>query len=234
MPNPARRVGRAFQAAIAQVGPEDDLEIEGPSLANARRRNVFRYLCLRPCARVGEMSAALGLSHATIRWHEKNLVENGYLEMDALHVFPNDLVDSADADLFGLLSAPGRSEVLLTATRDPGVSLMELAASVGVTRQSASKLAGELVEAGLLSDVEDGRFRRLYPTDLLARKREANLPRAEAFVDRILRRLAADGLLPELLRRDEVHAIFRFGSGTRWVILDLPTDPYATAWSSRS
>lgn len=227
-----RGLGRALETVLAQEGPGEDLEVEGPSLANARRRQLFRYLCLRPCARVGEMGRVLGMSHATVRWHERVLLENGYLEMDGSHVFPRGLIDPEDAGLFGLLATPGRSMVLMACFTDPGLSLLELAAEVGLTRQSTSKIASELSDCGLVTLVEDGRFRRHYPTDSLARKRETNRPRAKAFADALLRRLEEEGLTPELLRSDEGVALLRFGSSSKHVVLDVPVDPYLSAWKS--
>ena len=56
----ARSLGRALETVLAKSGPGEDLEVEGPSLANARRRQLFRYLCLRPCARVGEIGRVVG------------------------------------------------------------------------------------------------------------------------------------------------------------------------------
>ncbi len=226
----ARGVGRAFQAALTQEGPGEDLEVEGPSLANARRRLVFRYLCLRPCARIGDLAHVLSLSHATVRWHQRNLLENGYLEMDSVHFFPRGLIDPDDATMFGLLATPSRAEVLVASNDEPGIALLELAGRVKLTRQSASKIATELSESGLVALVEDGRFRRLYPTGLLQKKREANRARLDAFCDHLLRRLAEDGLTPELLRRDESTLLVRFGAGPKRVVLDLPLDPYLTAW----
>lgn len=233
MPDAPRRVGQALLAALSQEGPGEDLEIEGPTLANAKRRQVFRYLCLRPCARVGEIGRALGMSQATVRWHERDLLENGYVELDGMRVFPQGLIDPSDAPLFTLLASTGRDAVFAACASEPGLSLQDLAARVGLTRQSASKAAVELEGAGLVSLVEDGRFRRLYPTDLLARKRTANAPRAGVFVERLLRRLIDDGLGPELLRRDGSVALMRFGVGPRRVVLDLPVDPYQTVWQSR-
>ncbi len=228
----ARGLGKALETVLAQEGPGEDLEIEGPSLANARRRQVFRYLCLRPCARVGEISRVLRMSHASARWHERDLVENGYLEVDGLFLFPRGLIALEDASLFALLATPGRSAVLLACYAEPGISLLELAARVRLTRQSTSKIASELSDLGLVTLVEDGRFRRHYPTDVLARKREANRVRAKAFSDAFLRRLAEDGLSPELLRADEGLVLVRFGTGGKQVVLDLPLDPYVTAWKS--
>ncbi len=227
-----RGLGRALQTVLAQEGPGEDLEIEGPSLANARRRQVFRYLCLRPCARVGEIGRVLGISHATVRWHERDLLENGYIELDGTRAFPRGLIDPSDATLFGLLAAPGRSGVLLACYAEPGISLLELAAAVGLSRQSTSKIASELSDLGLVTLVEDGRFRRHYPTDLLGRKRAANGQRAKAFADAFLRRLGEDGLSPELLRSDGSAVFVRFGSSAKRVVLDLSLDPYVTAWKS--
>ncbi len=228
----SRGLGRALETVLAQEGPGEDLEIEGPSLANARRRQLFRYLCLRPCARVGEIGRVLGMSHATVRWHERVLLESGYLDLDGSHVFPRGLIDPQDAALFGVLATPGRSAVLLACFREPGVPLLELADAVDLTRQSASKITSELSDLGLVSLVEDGRFRRHYPTEVLASKRESNLPRAKAFSEALVRRLGEEGLGPELLRADPGEVLVRFGSASKHVVLDRPLDPYATAWKS--
>ena len=228
----AHGIGRALETVLAREGAAEDLEIEGPSLANARRRQVFRYLCARPCARVGEMSRVLRLSPATVRWHERDLLENGYVEFQGPRPFPRGLIDPGDADLFSLIASPGRSAVLKVCYADPGISLLDLASAIALSRQSASKIASELSDVGLVNLVEDGRFRRHYPTDALVRKRAANRPRAQAFADAFLRRLAHDGLSPELLRADDSAFVVRFGSNAKRVVLDVPVDPYATAWKS--
>ncbi len=228
----ARGLGRALQTVLSQEGNAEDLEIEGPSLANARRRQVFRYLCLRPCARVGEIGRVLGMSHATVRWHERDLLENGYIEIDGTRAFPRGLIDPQDASLFALIASPGRSALLLACYASPGVSLLELAAAVDLSRQSSSKIASELSDLGLVTLVEDGRFRRHYPTDLLSRKRAANRPRAKVFSEAFLRRLTDDELSPELLRSDESAIVVRIGSAAKRIVLDVPLDPYLTAWKS--
>jgi DNA-binding transcriptional ArsR family regulator len=223
-------LGRALQSALVQDGPGEDLGVEGSGLANARRRAVFALLCLKPCSRVGVIGRRLAMSQATVRWHEGQLTSKGYLEMHGTRAFPRGLIDPADADLFALLATPGRSEVLSACFSDPGVSLLELASRVGLTRQSLSKIGGELHDASLVTFVEDGRFRRYYPTDLLHRKREANLPRTRAFVDSVLRHLGDEGLGPEILQDAGSILLLRLGAGGKRVVLDLRLDPYATAW----
>ena len=225
-----RGIGRALEKAVSREVLDADLDAQGRSLANARRRLVFRYLCLRPCARIGDVGRDLSMSQATVRWHTWDLVENRYLQVEGSRVFPLGLIEPEDGPLFATLASSGRSPVLTTAYESPGSSMQELAERVHLTRQSVSKIATELLGFGLVTLDEDGRYRRLYPTDLLARKRKANRPRAEAFGDALLHRLAEEGLSPELLRKDETTLLLRFGAGPQRVLLDVPLDPYATAW----
>ncbi len=230
----ARGLGRALQQAVAREGPGEDLAIEGRSLANARRRQLFRYLCLRPCARVGDIVRVLGMSHATVRWHAWDLVENGYVQFEGARAFPKGLIDPDDVSLFAALATTGRAAVFDAAVTQPGTSFQELAGRTGLTRQSVSKIALELAGFGLLSLVDDGRHRRVYPTELMERKREANRRRSNAFADALVRHLEEEDLTPELLRRDETVLLVRFGSGSRRVFLDIPLDPYTTAWRGPS
>jgi len=180
------------------------------------------------------MGRELSMSQATARWHAWDLVENRYLQAEGTRVFPIGLIDPEDAALFAALASAGRAAILASVFESPGISFQELADRVHLTRQSASKIASELSGFGLLSVAEDGRYRRAYPTDLLVRKRDANRGRANAFGESVLRRLADDGLSPELLRRDETTLLVRFGAGSRRVLLEIPLDPYATAWMRRT
>lgn len=225
-----RGIGRAFEKAVSREVLDEDLDAQGPSLANAHRRQVFRYLCLRPCARIGDVGRDLSMSQATVRWHAWDLVENRYLQAEGTRVFPMGLIESDDAPLFAALASSGRGPVLAAAFESPGISLQELARRVRLTRQSASKIATELAGFSLLKLDDDGRYRRMYPTDLLVRKRETNRARADAFGDALVRRLFEEGLSPELLRKDERTLLLRFGAGTQRVLLEIPLDPYATAW----
>src|SRR5436190_1558080 len=126
----ARGIGRALQKAVAREGLDEDLEGEGRSLANAHRRQVFRYLCLRSCARVGDMGRDLSMSQANVRWHIWDLVENGYVQFEGARVFPIGLINPEDAALFTALASAGRAEILETVFQSPGISMQELAERV--------------------------------------------------------------------------------------------------------
>src|SRR5947199_10873215 len=103
----ARGIGRALQKAVAREGLDEDLEGEGRSLANARRRQVFRYLCLRPCAHIGEISRELKMSPSTVRWHTWDLTQNRYLQSEGVSLFPTGLSDRADVSNFAALASEG-------------------------------------------------------------------------------------------------------------------------------
>jgi len=217
---------------VSREGAESDLAGEGRSLANARRRQVFRYFCLRPCARIGDISRELKMSPATVRWHTWDLTDNRYLQSEGVSLFPAGLIDLGDVSLFASLATAGRAAVLASVFDVPGISFQEIASRVGLTRQSVSKVASEFAEFGLVRLVDDGRFRRVYSTDLLSRKREANRRRADAFEEALVRRLTEEGLAPELVRREETRLLVRFGTGVTRVLLEVPLDPYATAWKA--
>src|SRR5204863_7441508 len=84
----ARGIGRALQKAVAREGLDVDLDAEGRSLANARRRQVYRYLCLRPCARIGDVGRDLSMSRATAGGPARDLLENRSLQAQGPPWFP--------------------------------------------------------------------------------------------------------------------------------------------------
>ena len=85
---------------------------------------------------------------------------------------------------------------------------------------------------GLVTRVGHCRFGRHSPTELLARKRGAHPRGARASEDAFTRRLGEEGLSPEVLRSEDGVVLVRFGSGGKHVVLDVPLDPYMTAWKS--
>src|SRR5256885_3231037 len=141
----ARGLGRALQAAVLREGGDADLDLEGGSLATARRRHVFRYLCFRPCARVGDVGRELRMSQATVRWHAWDLVEHGYLLVEGTRVFPAGLIDAEDASMFATLALPGRAAIFSAVFANPGISFQDLAARVRPPRPPICKISTHLV-----------------------------------------------------------------------------------------
>ena len=52
------------------------------------------------------------------------------------------------------------AHVLLCVTRDPGVRLRDVAASVGITERAAQRIVADLVDAGYLERTREGRRNR--------------------------------------------------------------------------
>src|SRR5439155_464194 len=151
---------------------------------------------------------------ATVRWHAWDLTESRYLISEGVGIFPAGLIDPGDVSLFGALATTRRAAVLAAAFDVPGISFQDVAPRVGLTRQSVSKVASELAEFGLVRLVDDGRFRRLYATDLLARKREANRDRA----------VALEGALLRAATREELSAVKGVTSADVDTLLGLLSD----------
>src|SRR5437879_7247773 len=145
-----RGLGRALQKAVAREGLDEDLEGQGSSLSNARRRQVFRYLCLRPCARISDVGRDLSMSQATARWHTWDLLEHGFLQADGPRMFPSGLIDPDDAGLFAMLASAGRATLLAATSESPGISFQELSDQAHFTRQSERKFIDELMRVCLV------------------------------------------------------------------------------------
>ena len=117
---------------------------------------------------------------------------------------------------------------MLAVLNRPGLSQEEGAQDAGLSRQTVARAFEELAAAQLVSVVRDGRSNRYFPTDLLARRRDANAKRALAFSDAVLNRIAAEGIEAQVLRRTPTELLIRLGDRPQAPVLHLRTDPYQT------
>lgn len=224
-----RRMGKALLTAMREGPPERREVASEAALLAPQRGRLLQFYCLHPLASIAEAARATEMADGTVRWHASRLVDSGWLEIHGPTYYVKGLVDPADVPVFEVLGGPSACRLLASVFERPGQSVSDLARSARVSRQAASGLVDDLRAAGVLSVVEDGAFVRLYPTRLLAERRDANAARAAAFCQDVLRRLAADGLAPEVLRRTRSEFHVRFGPPGRRVALDLPIDPFSSA-----
>ena len=221
-----KRMGRAFLAAIkkeAEAAPGARESV----LGNPQRRRVFQSLCLHPAGSIAEVARALGVSPATVRFHALRLAAAAYLAATDESFVPAGLVPPDDLPLFRALATAPARRALAAAYGTAGLSVGELADAVGMSRQALASLLDSLVALGLISRVADGRFTRVYATRALEERRERHTPRARQFCESVLRRLAAEGEAPAVLRQTPAEFQCRFGRGSLRALLELRVEPYS-------
>ena len=88
--------------------------------------------------------------------------------------------------------------------------------------------AADSFDKGLISSLEDGRYKRYYPTNRLIELSDKHQKALRAYRKGILERLTKDGVAPKVLRSTdrEMHIEIRGGKERR--VLVLHTDPFMT------
>ena len=225
----ARGIGRAMEKALAQDDGAAPPEARESLLMHPQRRELFRLLCLRPCATAGELARQAGLSSNAVRWHLARMAEASLVVRDPAATYePKGFIEPDDRSLFRILGEGGTRDVFRAILEAPGSTQRDVSQELGVSRQSVFKSAGLLEAHKLVTSIKDGRSRRYYPTGLLFARREAHRPRAKAFADALLKQLQAGGLTPHILRRTDRQLLVRISRGKSAEAVDLTLDPYTT------
>ncbi len=230
------RIGKAFQRALT---PED---VEGerarkseplkPEIMNENRQQILQYLSKHPCSYLNRISKDLGLSFHTAKWHLRKIIERGYVanqRMGKRMVFyPKDMIAVEDIPIFELLNTPKAKSIYLKIIEQEGISQKEICKELGMKHQAVIWYTSKLEDTGLISSLEDGKFKRYYPTDLLSRWTDINNKRLRRYKDSILKRLEEDRLKPVVLRSTEEKLVVRISTGSKRSVLILWTDPVNT------
>jgi len=218
-----------MQRAVSREGAEIDLE--GEAGASRTRDDVRSFLpvhsTVRPHRR--DQSRAEDVP-ATVRWHTWDLTQNRYPPVGGVRLFPTGLIDPADASMFAALASTGargpravvrRSRHFIPGDRHRG----------GADRQSISKVASDsLNSVSCASSTTAASV--LYSTDLLSRKREANLWPGCRLRGAVLRRLMKKASRPNSCDGKKPRLLVRFGTGATPSLLEFPWTRNATAWKT--
>ena len=171
---------------------------------NPARRKVFEYLCQFPAAHFSEMARDVGFSTPTLRWHLEKLEKRGFLAKKAvgnkLVYFPVGLVSSEDVDVLCLLHKDKARTVLVLVYNRGGLSQKDIQAETRINGQTLTGYLKSLESAKLLSSLEDGRYRRYYPTNVLLGLSEKHRQALRRFRSSIFNVLQADGVAPRIVR----------------------------------
>lgn len=218
---------------ISKKRKEEEAPPGKPVLMNPQRRGIFSYLSRCPCSYLTKIGTVLGMSSSTVSWHVRKLVNAGYLREKAEGkrkvYYPQGLIDSSDVGIFALLSSDWLREVYVHVLRNEGLFQKEIAEALNRSNQSVERAISRLEKLRLLTLVEDGKFKRCFPTDTLRKRRDENYQREKVFVKQLMRRLNADKLKPAIVRQSEKVLLIEIQGASKRETLDVGLDPFNTA-----
>jgi predicted transcriptional regulator len=228
-----RRVGKALEKAIGADESSSKQEAKSKAhMMNPVRREVFEHICRFPCTTVSRISKGIGRSIHTVEWHLRKLMTAGLVSesrTSGLNIFyPQGIIDKQDIPLLMLLNDPKVRDVFLYIVENPGCPQSDLMSGLGISHQSAGRITQKLYKMNLISRVDDGKFRRHYPTDLLVTRREESIDKGKKFKTFVIDRLRSEGLKPEVMRSGVSEVTIQIAQGREKAVLRLGCDPYFT------
>lgn len=230
-------VGKALERAITTKEESvEGEEAEGRfEFMNKNRQEIFQYLCLHPCSYSTMISRATGLSLHATNWHLRRLVESEFISKKRIGkktvFYPADMLAMEDLPLLEILNTDKAKAIYLAIVEKNGISQGEICEMLGLKHQAVIWYARKLESLGLISSLEDGKFRRYYPTELLHRKKEESSKRLKIFKDKMLKRFQRERLSPTILRSTDDKIVVRIARGRSKAVLTLHTNPFITVLS---
>jgi len=197
------------------------------ALMNGTRLRLFEAICNLPCSHLRALARALGIAPPSVLWHLDRLILRGVVLKvrsgnRSVYCLPG-MLQQDDVGMLAFLGTGARLPAVRSALENPGLRQGELLRLSGANSHTLSAL----VARGLLEVLRDGRQRRYYPAPSLVQKRELYGRRARRFRQRLLSRLAEEGLEPEPGRYDGTFLEVRVTLGNGVSGLRLRCNPFA-------
>jgi len=227
-----RGLGKALEDALQ--GKEEKRPKKGIKsvLSSPVRRQIYQYLTLHPGAYLSLISKDLLISIHTLEWHLNKLRAADYIEEERIGgyriYFPTHLVDKNEIMPLHLLHRENHRLIFSCILHHPGMSMKECSENCGLSVSSAVTAIKDLKTENLITAVEDGRFRRYFPSDRLQELITYGKERQESFLKWLMERLHEEGLEPEIDRREEgiAQITIKSMSGTSGITVGL--NPWST------
>ncbi len=231
---------KGFAKAFKQdISREEDIAIEkwevkkGQSLLmNPVRREIFRYLCEFPCNHLSGISRDLGISPPTTSWHLKKMMTRDLIATKKINgksiFFPTNMIDEEDIEILSLINDVKVKHIFLTILNGPGLSQKEISDELKVQHQTVIWFTNKLENTGLISTLEDGKYKRYYPTGKLSELSDLHISRMKAFREWVIKAFKYDGIDPEVIRSTDKFILFKVSIGKDKTTLELPTNPFLT------
>jgi predicted transcriptional regulator len=234
-----KSVGKALEKAIitkeegsSGKEPQKDTKSE---FFNRNRQEIFQYLCSHPCSHMSSISKASGLSLHTTNWHLRRLHEGGYISKRTIGnktvFYPTDMININDIPILEVLNNEKAKAIYNVILEKSGLSQREICEILGLKHQAVIWYTRKLETLMLITSIEDGKYRRYYPTDLLLHKKDENIKRMKIFKDNILKKFKKEMLSPTILRSTKEKTVVRIARGRSKSVITLNIDPFITVLS---
>jgi predicted transcriptional regulator len=235
----SKGVGKALEAAISSKS-QDHLsktkEKEGRiEFLNSNRQEIFSYLCSHPCSYTSMISKATHLSLHTVNWHLRRLLEAEYVVKSSRGkktvFYPNEMISSSDVPILEELNSEKAKKIYILIAQNNGIFQSEICNKLSLKHQAVIWYTKKLESLDLITSLEDGKFRRYYPTELLKEKNDENSQRIKIFKRWLQNKLQTENLSPVIIRSTEDKFVIRISRGTTKAVLTLSTNPFVTVLS---
>jgi len=231
----ARRMVDAFKKGIeedkeAPKGPEE--RVKETITMNPRRREILQYLCKYPCTRLSRIAKDLELSIAATKWHLERLAEKDFIVKEVVKgnsvFYPTNMIDETEVQTFAIINHERATPILRRILSNSGINQKDLYDEVQLNQRTVVRHTSELERAGLIESIQDGKFKRYYPTDLIKIMREDYRRRAGKFRKHLLKMLRKDGVSPKVMRYTDNTLHVKITTGEKKSVLELNTQPFAS------
>jgi predicted transcriptional regulator len=201
------KIGDALKKAVEEESPVDDEPDKRKArttsvLMNKNRRRIFRFLCIRPCLTINDLTSALSVSRATISWHLKILSEAGYVDSFLFYkkkvYYPMGMMSKGDVlKVVATLNESQSRQLFKEINENHGINTTALHEYLQSSSSFASGIL-KLEKAGLISCVKDGRQLRYFPTAKLGEIVKSEGSRLKEFRRSLIKRMKKEHLNIEI------------------------------------
>ena len=199
------KIGDALKKAV-EIKPQEEIvrtrSRPSSALMNQNRRNIFQYLCKRPCSGAGQISEVLKLSRSTVSWHIDYLVKSGYLVYQSTgkkKVYcPVAMLSRKSMLVFSFLNHPNSQELYQIILNEPGQEKAMLSEKISASKSHVSIILKAMVDMKLISSVKDGKYVRFFPTEESIQIMKEDLASQKSFIRQLVKKMSTEHLQPEV------------------------------------
>ncbi|MEE9151976.1 MAG: winged helix-turn-helix transcriptional regulator [Thermoplasmata archaeon] len=230
-----RRMVDAFKKGIEEdkevlKAPEE--RVKETIIMNPRRQEILQYLCKYPCTRLSKIAKDLDLSVAATKWHLERLAEKEFIVKEEVNgdfvFYPTNMIGEKEVQTFAIINLERATPILRRILSNTGINQKDLCDNVQLNQRTVVSHTSELERVGLIESIQDGKFRRYYPTELIKSMGEDYRRRAGEFRKNLLKMLKKDGVSPRVMRSTDKALHVKITVGEKKTVLELNIQPFTS------